>query len=69
LVIAVLVSGAMFLLGPGRSTLFFILLACGGVSLGGGLALPASMQADVIDQDELETGKRREGATLGCGPW
>src|SRR5439155_8281246 len=65
LVIAVLVSAAMFSLGPGRSTLFFILLACGGVSLGGGLALPASMQADVIDQDELETGKRREGAYFG----
>ena len=65
LVIAVVVSGAMFLLGPGRSTLFFVLLACGGVSLGGSMALPASMQADVIDQDELETGKRREGAYFG----
>jgi len=65
LVVAVLVSGAMFALGPGRSTLFFVLLALGGVSLGGGLALPASMQADVIDQDELETGKRREGAYFG----
>ena len=65
LVIAVLVSSAMFFLGPGRSRLFFVLLACGGVSLGGSLALPASMQADVIDQDELETGKRREGAYFG----
>lgn len=65
LIIAVVVSGAMFFLGPGRSGLFFVLLACGGLSLGGGLALPASMQADVIDQDELNTGKRREGAYFG----
>jgi GPH family glycoside/pentoside/hexuronide:cation symporter len=69
LVIAVLVSGATFFVGPGRSTLFFVLLACGGVSLGGGLALPASMQADVIDQDELETGTRREGAYFGLWAW
>ncbi len=69
LVIAVVVSSAMFSLGPGRSTLFFVLLACGGVSLGGSLALPASMQADVIDQDELETGKRREGSYFGLWAW
>jgi len=65
LVVAVVVSAAMFTLGPGRSTLFFVLLALGGVGLGGSLALPASMQADVIDEDELDTGKRREGAYFG----
>ena len=65
LVIAVVVSSSMFFLGPGRVTLFFILLAAGGVSLGGSLAFPASMQADVIDHDELHTGKRREGAYFG----
>jgi len=65
LVIAVLVSAAMFFLDAGRSRLFFVLLACGGLSLGGSLALPASMQADVIDEDELDTGQRREGAYFG----
>ncbi len=65
LVIAVLVSSGMFFLGPGRTTLFFVMLALGGISLGGSMALPASMQADVIDADELETGKRREGAYFG----
>ncbi|GIW42335.1 MAG: sugar transporter [Candidatus Binatia bacterium] len=65
LLIAVFVTSGLFFLGPGRSTLFFFLLAVGGVSLGGSLAFPASMQADVIDQDELLTGKRREGAYFG----
>ncbi|MCI4369655.1 MAG: MFS transporter, partial [Thermoplasmata archaeon] len=31
--------------------------------------LYGSMTADVIDCDELETGKRREGAFSACGSW
>ena len=31
--------------------------------------LYGSMTADVIDYDELETGKRREGAFSACGSW
>ena len=31
--------------------------------------LYGSMTADVMDYDELESGKRREGAFAACGSW
>jgi GPH family glycoside/pentoside/hexuronide:cation symporter len=36
-----------------------------GIGLGATLALPSSIQADVIDYDELLTGERREGRYIG----
>lgn len=53
-------GGLMFLLGPGDMKWLFILICWAGIGFGAGLFLTPSMQADVIDYDELYTGKRRE---------
>ncbi len=53
-------GGAMFLLGPGDTWLLLVLVCWAGIGFGAGLFLTPSMQADVIDYDELYTGKRRE---------
>jgi len=56
------VSGgaAMFFLGQGDTLGLLVLIAWAGSSFGAGLFLGPAMQADVIDYDELHTGKRRE---------
>lgn len=46
-------------------------LASGGIGFASGgfwMLLPA-MGADIMDYDELQTGKRREGAFSACGSW
>ena len=47
------------------------MVASGGIAFtaAGFWMLYGSMLADVIDYDELETGKRREGAFNACGSW
>jgi GPH family glycoside/pentoside/hexuronide:cation symporter len=60
------ILGAMFLVGPGDHTLLFSLAAVGGC-LGGGLdVIVPSLQADVIDYDELATGERKEGVYVAA---
>lgn len=53
-------GAAMFFLGQGDTIPLLILIAWAGSSFGAGLFLGPAMQADVIDYDELHTGKRRE---------
>ncbi len=53
-------GGAMFFLGKGDLAGLLVLIAWAGAAFGAGLFLGPSMQADVIDYDELYTGKRRE---------
>jgi GPH family glycoside/pentoside/hexuronide:cation symporter len=53
-------GGAMFFLGEGDEIGLLVLIAWAGSSFGAGLFLGPAMQADVIDYDELHTGKRRE---------
>jgi GPH family glycoside/pentoside/hexuronide:cation symporter len=53
-------GGAMFFLGQGDTIPLLLLIAWAGSSFGAGLFLGPAMQADVIDYDELHTGKRRE---------
>jgi GPH family glycoside/pentoside/hexuronide:cation symporter len=53
-------GAAMFFLGEGDKVALLILIAWAGSSFGAGLFLGPAMQADVIDYDELHTGKRRE---------
>jgi GPH family glycoside/pentoside/hexuronide:cation symporter len=68
---AVMLSAATFLIGPGKPLgvgKAWPLIA--GYALAGVFAsalwvLPASMLADVVDQDELITGSRREGVFFG----
>jgi GPH family glycoside/pentoside/hexuronide:cation symporter len=55
----------VFFLGPGDARLYGVLVCLSGVGFGATLALPSAMQADVIDYDELISGKRREGQYVG----
>lgn len=48
-------------LGPGDFWPFLIICGLSGLSLGADLALPSSIQADVVDLDWLESGRRRTG--------
>jgi Na+/melibiose symporter-like transporter len=50
---------AVPLLGPGDELAFALICLFSGISLGADLALPASMQADVIDLDRVMSGRRR----------
>ena len=56
---------AVFFLGPGDAAWYGILVALSGIGFGATLALPSAIQADVIDYDELKTGRRREGQYIG----
>jgi GPH family glycoside/pentoside/hexuronide:cation symporter len=61
-------SGAfagVFFLGPGDTVLYGILVFLSGTGFGATLAIPSSIQADVIDYDELVTDERREGQYVG----
>uniref|UniRef100_UPI003BACCDF9 MFS transporter n=1 Tax=Stappia sp. TaxID=1870903 RepID=UPI003BACCDF9 len=49
------------LIGPGDLAAFAAICVLTGLALGADLALPAAIQADVIDVDRLETGTRRSG--------
>ncbi len=49
------------LLGPGDVGWFFAICALSGASLGADLALPAAMQADVVDLDRTLSGRSRTG--------
>ena len=55
----------VFFLGPGDVIPYTILVCLSGIGFGATLALPSSIQADVIDYDELLTGRRREGHYMG----
>jgi GPH family glycoside/pentoside/hexuronide:cation symporter len=59
------VFAGVFTLGPGDAFAYGVLVVISGAGLGATLALPSSMQADVIDYDELMTGERREGQYVG----
>jgi Na+/melibiose symporter-like transporter len=49
------------LLGLGDFWPFLLICCLSGLALGADLALPASIQADVVDLDRLESGRRRTG--------
>ncbi len=55
----------VFFLGPGDAYVYGVLVFLSGTGFGAGLALPSSIQADVIDYDQLLTGQRREGRYVG----
>jgi glycoside/pentoside/hexuronide:cation symporter, GPH family len=55
----------VFFLGRGDLIPFAILTVLSGAGFGASLALPVSMQADVIDYDEFLHGRRREGRFIG----
>lgn len=55
----------VFFLGAGDTTAYGVLVFLSGIGFGATLAIPSSIQADVIDYDELMTGERREGQYIG----
>jgi GPH family glycoside/pentoside/hexuronide:cation symporter len=55
----------VFFLGPGDAMIYGVLVFFSGIGFGAGLALPSSIQADVIDYDQVLTGQRREGRYIG----
>ena len=55
----------VFFLGPGDAHIYGILVFLSGIGFGATLALPSAIQADVIDYDELLSGRRREGQYIG----
>jgi len=61
IVMSTLTSASCWWLDAGSVGYFTIILVFGGSAFGNFLAIPPSMVADVIDWDEVETGKRREG--------
>ncbi len=54
-----------FMLGAGDATPFMIICLMSGLGLGADLALPPSILADVIDEDEKRGVGRNEGAYFG----
>ena len=55
----------VFFLGPGDAWVYGVLVVLSGIGFGATLAIPSAIQADVIDYDELFTGRRREGQYIG----
>jgi len=51
--------------GKGDTTRYLVLIAIAATSFGTSAFLPPSMQAEVIDYDELHTGRRREAQYAG----
>ena len=54
-----------FFVGPGDVAAYFAICLLSGVGLGADLALPPSLLADVIDEDEARGAGRNEGAYFG----
>lgn len=65
MVISIIAFVWAFLLGPGDVVPFAVICLLSGLGLGADLALPPSMLADVIDDDEQAGHPRREGAYFG----
>ena len=61
----VLVEVALFFVQRGQVTLVFILAVLAGVGVSIGYLVPWSMIPDVVEEDELKTGQRREGVYYG----
>ena len=59
-VVGITGGAGMFFLGRGDEIALLFLLAWAGSAFGASLFLGPAMQADVIDYDELHTGRRRE---------
>jgi GPH family glycoside/pentoside/hexuronide:cation symporter len=56
--------GVVFI-GAGNELAYGIIVVLSGIGFGASLVLPSSIQADVIDYDELISGMRREGLFIG----
>lgn len=65
MVVSIAAFISAFLLGPGDATPFMLICILSGLGLGADLALPPSILADVIDDDDRQGLGRNEGAYFG----
>jgi Na+/melibiose symporter-like transporter len=65
MVVSIIAFVWAFLLGPGDVVPFIVICILSGLGLGADLALPPSLLADVIDDDEKKGLARNEGAYFG----
>ena len=61
MILWILAQGGLFFLQPGQVVWMYLLCAIAGCGVATAYLVPWSMLPDVIDLDELNTGKRREG--------
>ncbi|MEL6494260.1 MAG: MFS transporter [Cyanobacteria bacterium J06623_7] len=57
----IVAQAALFLIQPGQTTLLYLAAVMAGFGVSVAYLVPWSMIPDVVDLDELNTGKRREG--------
>ncbi|MCC7187932.1 MAG: MFS transporter [Anaerolineales bacterium] len=61
----VVVTFLIYLIQPGDLSNLFVLSVCAGIGVSAAYTLPDAMFADVIEWDELRTGRRQEGIFYG----
>lgn len=61
----IVVQIALFFVQPGQTTLVLVLAILAGIGVSLAFLIPWSLLPDVIDDDELKTGQRREGVFYG----
>ena len=61
LILAIATFAIVPFLGSGDTLPFLFVAVVAGLTLGADLAMPASMLADIVDQDVLESGRQRTG--------
>ena len=65
MILWVVVTFLIYLIQPGNTTELFALSALAGIGVSAAYTLPDAMFADVIEWDELRTGRRQEGIFYG----
>ena len=61
----VIVALMMYTIQPGQTNYLLIIAALAGIGVSAAYTLPDSLFADVIEWDELRTGRRQEGIFYG----
>jgi glycoside/pentoside/hexuronide:cation symporter, GPH family len=61
----VIVTFMMYTIQPGQTTYLLVIAALAGIGVSAAYTLPDSLFADVIEWDELRTGRRQEGIFYG----
>lgn len=65
MIIWIVAQAGLFFLQPGQTALVYLLAVLAGFGVSTAYLIPWSMMPDVVDLDELETGRRREGVFYG----
>lgn len=65
MILWVVVTFLIYLIQPGNTSELFALSALAGIGVSAAYTLPDAMFADVIEWDELRTGRRQEGVFYG----